>query len=166
MDKRIEEIEARLARATPGQWSWDYNGGEPEILSEKPIYANQRSMISQQFASDDDMQVMAHAPSDLSYLLSRVKCLEGAIEGALCECSSVAPVECSACHLRQQVGLRKKGERGGMNKNDVINMAAQSVIEAYEDAQESMSEADCIELLSRVIEDFSYRLRCLDKDAI
>jgi hypothetical protein len=57
----------------------------------------------------------------------------------------------------------KEEER--VNRNDVIDMAAQSVIEAYENAQESMSEADCIEVLERVIADFQSRIESLDPEA-
>ena len=38
---------------------------------------------------------------------ARVAELEGAIDGAPCECSSVAPVECASCHLREQVKQEK-----------------------------------------------------------
>lgn len=92
MKKRIEEIEQRTNAATPGPWKWQcewkedgYHSGamgelKPNILwygmdGEENIYCHEK--INAEF--------IAHARTDIPYLISRVRALEKALSEAICK---------------------------------------------------------------------------------
>lgn len=75
-ESRVEGIEERLAKATPGPWEWrlDVNGyiamslGEPDACTaECP-------------QGEEDAVFIANAPADIRYLLDTVKELTQALE--------------------------------------------------------------------------------------
>lgn len=93
MDNRVKEIEDRLAKATPGDWtvikhSWAVTGiykGGSKIAQvphdvEEDVYAEHVL---------DNSELIAHAPSDLRYLLDRVKALEAGMQSVLINCIRV-----------------------------------------------------------------------------
>ena len=95
MKTREDEIRSRLEKATPGAWIVRKMRGEEsnighgfvqaprvdpshgydiEILCEDANYPDEKR--------EGDLQLIAHAPSDLAYLLSRVEKMESVVKAA------------------------------------------------------------------------------------
>lgn len=77
---RIEEIEARLAAATPGEWEaqpqeYDYARVQVHGKTYKD-HNGTKTPIIVDGASVQDAALIAAAPSDLRYLIARVRELE------------------------------------------------------------------------------------------
>lgn len=86
---RIGEIEQRLKAATPWPWSigcgvsvrsaWAIEDLSGNRLINLDISANVDS-DGKTGQVEEDLELISHAPSDLAYLLARVKALEGLVE--------------------------------------------------------------------------------------
>lgn len=61
----LEEIEARWKAATPGPWRWDVDRGA--------LWPTDWCVSDQDTPSDDDARAFASAPTDIAYLLDRVR---------------------------------------------------------------------------------------------
>jgi len=81
---RIQEIEDRLAKATPGPWAWATgwhcsDSGPTYVFSEGPRYQGTHSGSSipdDHPQVDADADLIANAPADIAYLLDYVSDLE------------------------------------------------------------------------------------------
>lgn len=97
MDKRLEEIEGRLAKATPGDWRWMQPNGKtavdlapdadgwahvPECAQ---LYPTNLIFNGEPDNRASDARLVENAPGDLRYLLDRVKALEQSKDGAYSE---------------------------------------------------------------------------------
>lgn len=107
MPDPLDAIRERLAKATPGPWCWGYIGektngyiigtacdedGKPFEGNVPEFYANggevilhSPSMIGEHEASTvryGDASLIAHAPTDLAYLLARLAAAEKVVEAA------------------------------------------------------------------------------------
>ncbi len=70
MDKRIKEIMARLAGVTPGAWEHKNVLGAQVVEDEDGVSIAQ---TDGQFHEDEaNMELMAHAPADLTYLIGEL----------------------------------------------------------------------------------------------
>ena len=97
MAKRLGEIKARLAAATPGPWSWrhDTHLVNPNLHQEFEVSANDgpdywakrdKATVLEAFwcndgtadldASDADRQLVVNAPTDIAWLIARIEELE------------------------------------------------------------------------------------------
>lgn len=70
---RLKEIKERLSKATPGKWKPNSNEG----YRDRWLFIDQGDEI---YVKDVDTQLIAHAPTDLRYLLDRVAKFETALK--------------------------------------------------------------------------------------
>ena len=78
-----DEIKQRLAEATPGPWKMSsYRVG---IIEKYAILSPHKDLPMGRFNSyhKEDAIFIANAPTDIAYLLSKVKQLEGVVEAAV-----------------------------------------------------------------------------------
>lgn len=86
--KKLDEIEARLKAATPGPWGHDDGHvlvkGDCGFQSTPSQYhwecPEDGYNIPEPMDADNDCEFIANAPTDIAYLIARVKKLEGALE--------------------------------------------------------------------------------------
>lgn len=69
-DERLAEIKARLQAATPGEWR---EGAEGNLRVYGPDNQYEHSGLVAVFTRRSDVQLIAHAPADLTYLLSKLE---------------------------------------------------------------------------------------------
>lgn len=80
MNERIEQIRERLEAATPGPWVKDPSTGGPDcgfIYSPDgdpvcQVFSNGYCVERQEEYGEFDVELIAHAPSDIAYLLSEL----------------------------------------------------------------------------------------------
>ena len=80
---REKEIEARLKAATPGPWARDpFDGPSYQVIASgnRVVSYHHRHERQKNDFIVPDHELMAHAPSDLSYLLEENRRLRGALE--------------------------------------------------------------------------------------
>lgn len=78
---RLDEIRERLNKATPGPWQWDFENNHLESTTafdefEAPDGRKLRSPMLiawQRFETYADEDLIAHAPTDLRYLLEQIE---------------------------------------------------------------------------------------------
>lgn len=93
-DPRIEEIEARLAKATPGPWWWWSSGRKGGLRSDGVDNRDRDTSVlfvarGNICGSDQDLDLIAHAPSDIAWLISELlRSREEAIEEAAKVCDN------------------------------------------------------------------------------
>lgn len=75
MKRRLEEIEKRLAAATPGPWAEHTSGHYSlgELSKEIKSVPNRVSICNMVYGTSYDRNFIANAPTDIAYLLERVK---------------------------------------------------------------------------------------------
>lgn len=97
MPDRIEEIKARLAKATPGPWVWDGDPVQPDALfsdtAEVTIFEavdayNNAAMRWPGQNRVADQAFIAHAPEDIAYLLAELETARAALAGAADDAAS------------------------------------------------------------------------------
>jgi hypothetical protein len=78
MPDRLAEIRARLDGATPGPWvRQDWACGDIAVVPEQRNKDPHRNFIvNGEGAWDDDIAFIAHAPTDIAWLLDEVERLE------------------------------------------------------------------------------------------
>lgn len=79
MTTRLAEIEKRLREATPGPWEGHISDGSLRGPC-GPIAYMRATCVTDQWCGD--IELIANAPSDLAYLLSRLKLAEEVVEAA------------------------------------------------------------------------------------
>lgn len=93
MSKRLQEIEARLKDTTPGKWLVEYTSTRPggQLCCSETVYSYQpdgerfdivgrvRNRLGPR-QECKDAYFIANAPSDIQYLLDRVRELEAALQ--------------------------------------------------------------------------------------
>lgn len=82
-EPRLAEIEARLKRATPGPWDWEYGVSQRTAWALVKLTPGPKVKYILRFAGpndinicpnpEDDMDFIAHAPEDIAYLLNVVR---------------------------------------------------------------------------------------------
>ena len=87
---RLEEIEARANAATAGPWSEtdDY------IQKVEPPWSASHDAIAHDVMRDEDRIFIAHARSDIPWLLARIKALEKVAVAAFAWRDDSSPVGC------------------------------------------------------------------------
>lgn len=75
-EQRLKEIEERLKNATPGPWEMRYLFGSKD-LPVSIVHGDKSETVFEWSESSTsscaDVELIAHAPSDLAYLLSLVE---------------------------------------------------------------------------------------------
>lgn len=93
----LEEIEARLAAATPGPWAWA--SAPAEGSSETPAEYLANALTGAGPHASFDAEFIAHAPEDIRALLAEVKRLQAqidAVKALHCQ-DAVQPRYCAEC---------------------------------------------------------------------
>lgn len=90
MTDKLREIAERLRNATPGEWKVDSSGlgkGGPEdrvtIETVRPGGGNVIAKMNVMMPWQDDANFIAHAPTDIAFLLSALRRMEGEKETLL-----------------------------------------------------------------------------------
>lgn len=109
-DKQLAEIEARWAKATPGEWGWIIRGNS--VQSHAVVcHDDAKSLMPQNICSGispktENAIAIANAPTDIQVLLAEVRKLQEKLEyEQTCHAEAVAEVERlnrmvdSACNL-------------------------------------------------------------------
>ena len=69
----IEEIKERSKNRTPGEWVWKYHVEGLELLGRTSVISCDDAEI---YVKEDDADFIAHAPTDIEWLIKRVEDLE------------------------------------------------------------------------------------------
>ena len=86
MSDRINEIRKRLAAATPGPWLWCYDGSSTWSIGPHDPQV-ERVARTERYKNDWDAgsanaQLIANAPTDIAFLLSRLEAAEKALRAS------------------------------------------------------------------------------------
>jgi hypothetical protein len=73
MSERVDEIRQRLEAATPGPWKADATENDvPVVCVDGPIPGTATVLFEGDWAEQPDAELIAHAPTDLAFLLDEV----------------------------------------------------------------------------------------------